>query len=135
MTVVGIKPITTLSVTLGKAQVDRFFLLLHQKRWISATYFILSLLFSSFYPKKENWRLSVVCSVTQTIPSVLRASHSFSMREIFDPLIWHGFQVPFAIVAHWIFGDKYFSGSIKDALNLIMLSAKFKNIHSYWMKS
>lgn len=69
-----------------------------------------SLLFSSFYPKKKIDVFSVVCSVTpqKTMSSVLHTSHSFSMIEIFVPLICHGIQVPFTIVTHWIFGRYIF---------------------------
>lgn len=35
---------------------------------------------------------------------MVHSSYWFSMREIFDPVTWNGFWVPFAIVDHWIFG-------------------------------
>lgn len=40
----------------------------------------------------------------KTTPGMVHSSYWFSMREIFDPVTWNGFWVPFAIVDHWIFG-------------------------------
>lgn len=114
ITSAGIKPIAFLSVTLGETLVDRVWIFwgifCYIKKDGSWQPGLSSLLFSSFYPKKKMDVFSVVCSVTplKTTSSVLHTSRSFSMTEIFVPLICHGIQVPFTIATHWIFGRYIF---------------------------
>lgn len=124
-------------MTLRKARLDRFFFSCYIKKDGSQQPSLFSLsFFHLFIPKRKLMFFSVVCSVTQRLYVAYRtlAFHSLWEKSL---ILWYDMAFNYYLQL-WLIeflGDKYSSRSVKDALSLIMLSAKFKTVHSYWMKS